>query len=52
MLASERLTGAPLDRLPYQFHLPEMNGDSCRLEQASGVGGTRSADTSDDPSEG
>ena len=31
MFASERLTGALLDRLTHHVHILEMNGDSFRL---------------------
>ncbi|MCX7309801.1 MAG: ATP-binding protein, partial [Afipia sp.] len=32
--ASERLTGALLDRLTHHVHILEMNGDSYRLKQS------------------
>jgi len=34
VFASERLTGALLDRLTHHVHIPEMNGDSYRLKQS------------------
>ena len=34
VLASERLTGALLDRLTHHVHILEMNGDSYRLKQS------------------
>jgi DNA replication protein DnaC len=34
VFASERLTGALLDRLTYHVHILEMNGDSYRLKQS------------------
>ena len=34
MFASERLTGALLDRLTHHVHILEMNGDSYRLKQS------------------
>ena len=34
IFASERLTGALLDRLTHHVHIPEMNGDSYRLKQS------------------
>ena len=34
MFASERLTGALLDRLTHHVHILEMNGDSYRLNQS------------------
>ena len=34
VFASERLTGALLDRLTHHVHLLEMNGDSYRLKQS------------------
>ncbi len=33
VFGSERLTGAPLDRLTHHVHIPEMNGESFRLKQ-------------------
>jgi DNA replication protein DnaC len=33
-LASERLTGALLDRLTHHVHILEMNGESYRLKQS------------------
>jgi len=53
VFASERLTGALLDRLTHHVHILEMNGDSYRLKQSKRrQRGTRSADTPDHPSEG
>ena len=34
VFASERLTGALLDRLTHHVHILEMNGESCRLQQS------------------
>jgi DNA replication protein DnaC len=34
VFASERLTGALLDRLTHHVHILEMNGDSYRLKQS------------------
>jgi DNA replication protein DnaC len=34
LFGSERLTGALLDRLTYDVHILEMNGDSYRLKQS------------------
>ena len=34
VFGSERLTGAPLDRLTHHVHILEMNGDSYRLAQS------------------
>ena len=34
VLGSERLTGAPLDRLTHHVHILEMNGESYRLKQS------------------
>src|SRR5450830_1973858 len=36
VFASERLTGALLDRLTHHVHILEMNGDSYRLKQSKG----------------
>ena len=53
VFASERLTGALLDRLTHHVHILEMNGDSYRLKQSKRrQRGTRSADTPENPSEG
>ena len=54
VFASERLTGALLDRLTHHADTPlETNGDSYRLKQSKRrQRGTRSADTQDHPSEG
>jgi DNA replication protein DnaC len=50
VFASERLTGALLDRLTHHVHILEMNGDSYRLKQSkrrsrSNPDGTQPADT-------
>ena len=34
VFGSERLTGAPLDRLTHHVHILEMNGDSYRLKHS------------------
>ena len=34
IFGSERLTGAPLDRLTHHVHMLELNGDSYRLEHS------------------
>ena len=34
VFGSERLTGAPLDRLTHHVHILEMNGDSYRLRHS------------------
>ena len=34
VFGSERLTGALLDRLTHHVHIPEMNGESYRLNQS------------------
>src|SRR5579863_7202020 len=34
VLGSERLTGAPLDRLTHHVHILEMNGESYRLKNS------------------
>ncbi len=36
VFASERLTGALLDRLTHHVHILEMNGDSFRLKHSRG----------------
>ena len=46
VFASERLTGALLDRLTHHVHILEMNGDSYRLKQSK----RRSRNTPDDAS--
>jgi DNA replication protein DnaC len=45
VFASERLTGALLDRLTHHVHILEMNGDSYRLKQSKG----RKLRTTDEP---
>jgi len=53
VFASERLTGALLDRLTHHVHILEMNGDSYRLKQSKRrQRGTRSADPPDNRPEG
>ena len=53
MFASERLTGALLDRLTHHVHILEMNGDSYRLRQSKRrQRGARSSDTSDNSPDG
>jgi DNA replication protein DnaC len=48
VFASERLTGALLDRLTHHVHILEMNGDSYRLKQSKHrQRATRSANTPD-----
>ena len=47
VFASERLTGALLDRLTHHVHILEMNGDSYRLKQSK----RRSRNTPDDTSQ-
>ena len=48
VFASERLTGALLDRLTHHVHILEMNGDSYRLKHSTRrQRDTRSADTPD-----
>ena len=37
VFASERLTGALLDRLTHQVHILQMNGESYRLNQSRGI---------------
>ena len=52
MFASERLTGALLDRLTHHVHILEMNGDSYRLRQSKRrQRAARVADLPDNPSE-
>ncbi len=53
VFASERLTGALLDRLTHHVHILEMNGDSYRLNQSKRrQRDTRSGDPPDNPPEG
>jgi DNA replication protein DnaC len=53
VFASERLTGALLDRLTHHVHILEMNGDSYRLKQSKQrQRRTRSVESSESPSEG
>jgi DNA replication protein DnaC len=50
VFASERLTGALLDRLTHHVHILEMNGDSYRLKQSKRrQRATRTTDTPDTP---
>jgi len=52
VFASERLTGALLDRLTHHVHILEMNGDSYRLKQSRRrQRATRATDLPDSPSE-
>ena len=52
VFASERLTGALLDRLTHHVHILEMNGDSYRLKQSKRrQRGARAADLPDTPTE-
>src|SRR5712672_662 len=53
VFASERLTGALLDRLTHHVHILELNGDSYRLKQSKQrQRRTRSVESSENPSEG
>jgi transposase len=53
VFASERLTGALLNRLTHHVHILEMNGDSYRLKQSKRrQRGARSVETPDTASEG
>jgi len=53
VFASERLTGALLDRLTHHVHILEMNGDSYRLKQSKRrQRGARTAEIADVPSGG
>ena len=53
VFASERLTGALLDRLTHHVHILAMNGDSYRLKQSKRrQRSTRTAETPDTPSVG
>ena len=53
VFASERLTGALLDRLTHHVYILEMNGDSYRLKQSKRrQRGARSADTPDNSADG
>jgi hypothetical protein len=45
VFASERLTGALLDRLTHHVHILEMNGDSFRLKQSKQRAQTNPDDT-------
>lgn len=52
VFASERLTGALLDRLTHHVHILEMNGDSYRLKQSKRrQRGARAANLPDSPTE-
>ena len=48
VFASERLTGALLNRLTHHLHFLEMNGDSYRLKGSREDAATQSPDCSDD----
>jgi len=50
VFASERLTGALLDRLTHHVHILEMNGDSYRLKQSKHRHHTAAADHPEDSS--
>ena len=53
VFASERFTGALLDRLTHHVHILELNGDSYRLKQSKRrQRGTRFTCTADNPPEG
>jgi DNA replication protein DnaC len=56
VFASERLTGALLDRLTHHVHILEMNGDSYRLKQSKGrkrrTTGEHAIETAVDPETG
>lgn len=53
VFASERLTGALLDRLTHHVHILKMNGDSYRLKQSKRRDhGTRPADSPHNVTEG
>ena len=53
VFASERLTGALLDRLTHHVHILEMNGDSYRLKQSKRrQRGARSSDTPNNSADG
>jgi DNA replication protein DnaC len=47
VFASERLTGALLDRLTHHVHILEMNGESYRLQQSKQRQHTAAAETAD-----
>ena len=47
VIGSERLTGAPLDRLTHHVHILEMNGDSYRLKHGRECITSRSTDAPD-----
>jgi DNA replication protein DnaC len=52
VFASERLTGALLDRLTHHVHILEMNGDSYRLKQSKRrLSGARATTIPDNPPE-
>ena len=52
VFASERMTGALLDRLTHQVHILEMNGESYRLHQSKRCSRRASSDTpADNPTQ-
>ena len=51
MFASERLTGALLDRLTHHVHILEMNGDSYRLKQSKQRQRSAIAEKAENPAE-
>jgi DNA replication protein DnaC len=48
VFASERLTGALLDRLTHHVHILEMNGESYRLKHSKQRQRIATAETADD----
>ena len=52
VFASERLTGALLDRLTHHVHILEMNGESYRLKPSKQRQHTATAETTDHPAAG
>jgi DNA replication protein DnaC len=51
VFASERLTGALLDRLTHHVHILEMNGESYRLQQSKQRQHAATAEAADDQAE-
>jgi DNA replication protein DnaC len=51
VFASERLTGALLDRLTHHVHILEMNGESYRLKQSKQRQHAATAETADHQAE-
>jgi DNA replication protein DnaC len=49
LFASERLTGALLDRLTHHVHILEMNGESYRLQQSKQRQRSATAETAENP---